>query len=315
MILIFILYILFASTFTLGKAGLQYVDPILFVGIRMTLGGLLLLGYQYFFKAWRFELKDWIQWVQIIFFHIFLAYVLEFWSLQWITSAKVCLFYNLSPFMTAILSYFFIAHRLTIKQCLGLVIGFLGFLPILMSTAPSEEAVTKHLAFFSLPELALIISAASGAYGWLLMRFLIVNRKYSPIIINGVAMLGGGILALITSFIMEGSPHIKPVVLDTSKYLTVISSFVGTEWMGIIMLCIYTVLLIIISNITCYNLYGYLLTRFSPTFLSFSGLITPLFAALFGWILLGETVSWHFFLTIGIVLFGLYIFYQDELKI
>ncbi len=42
--------------------------------------------------------------------------------------------------------------------------------------------------------------------------------------------------------------------------------------------------------------------------------LSPLFTALYSWMFLGETVTWHFYLSSAMVLFGLYIFYKDELK-
>jgi drug/metabolite transporter (DMT)-like permease len=69
-----------------------------------------------------------------------------------------------------------------------------------------------------------------------------------------------------------------------------------------------------ISNIFCYNLYGYLLKKFTATFLSFVGLLSPFFASLYGWILLGETPSLTIFLSTGIVAIGLWFVYQAELK-
>jgi drug/metabolite transporter (DMT)-like permease len=72
--------------------------------------------------------------------------------------------------------------------------------------------------------------------------------------------------------------------------------------------------MIIIANIIFYNLYGYLLHFYSATWLSFVGFITPLFAALYGWLFLNETIGWAYFISIFIVFWGLYLFYQDELK-
>ena len=86
MILIFILYMLFASTFTLGKLVLAYANPIFFIGTRMIIAGSLLLGYQYFFNRnkWKFEPKLWPLYLQIITFHVFIAYIFEFWALQYV---------------------------------------------------------------------------------------------------------------------------------------------------------------------------------------------------------------------------------------
>jgi drug/metabolite transporter (DMT)-like permease len=138
----------------------------------------------------------------------------------------------------------------------------------------------------------------------MLLKKLVNTRGYSPIMVNGVSMLCGGIAALITSIHHEGIPMIK-----------------GTgEWVGgffvsnIMMFMFYLMAAIVIANIIFYNLYGYLLKQYSATFLSFAGFTTPLFAALYGRIFLAESVSASFFIAVGLVGTGLTLFYQDELK-
>jgi drug/metabolite transporter (DMT)-like permease len=308
MIFVIILYLLFASTFTLGKAALSYVPPFLFIGVRMLLGGGLLLGY-YRFISKRHVLvskNDYSLFARIILFHIFCAYTLEYWALEQVTSAKACLLYNLSPFITALFSYFLYAERLTVRQLCGLIIGFIGFIPILVAQSPTEQ-LSWHIGLLSCYEMALIASVISSAYGWMVMKNLI-NRGYSFILINGIGMTGGGLLALILSFFREGTPIMKevPAVLPQ-----VVATF-GILGERLIMCGTYSIALIIIANIICYNLYGYLLSRYSATFLSFAGFMTPLFAALLGWLFLNEQVTWHFFATIGMVIFGLYLFHEKK---
>lgn len=307
MILVVLLYCLFASTFTLGKAALAYVSPFLFIGVRMIFGGGLLLAYyRYNTQKIVIEKSDWTLFARIIIFHIFCAYTLEFWALQYVTSAKACLLYNLSPFVTALFSYFLFAEKLSFRQMCGLIIGFLAFIPILLAQG-LPELMGWHLGFISIYELALIGSVVSSAYGWIVMKNLI-HKGYSFIMINGIGMFGGGILALLLSLYKEGMPMMKQVPVFSQ---TLVMRY-GNLGESIIMLAIYSLALITIANIICYNLYGYLLSRYSPTFLSFAGFMTPLFAALFGWLFLGEQITWHFFATIGLVVFGLYLFHEKK---
>lgn len=308
MILVILLYLLFASTFTLGKAALAYVSPFLFIGVRMIFGGSLLLVYHWYGTRQKFSIQrsDWSLFARIIIFHIFCAYTLEFWALQYVTSAKACLLYNLSPFITALFSYFLFAEKLSPRQLCGLIIGFLGFVPILLSQG-LPELLSWHLGFVSIYELALICSVISSAYGWIIMKDLI-HKGYSFIMVNGIGMTGGGILALLLSLYKEGMPMMKQVPVFSQ---TLVMRY-GNFGESIIMLAVYSLALITIANIICYNLYGYLLSRYSPTFLSFAGFMTPLFAALLGWLFLGEQVTWHFFATISLVVFGLYLFHEKK---
>ena len=308
MILVVLLYFLFASTFTLGKSALSYVSPFLFIGMRMILGGSLLLLYYRYIAGNKISLQkaDYSLFVRIILFHIFAAYTLEFWALDYVTSAKACLLYNLSPFVTATFAYLIHNERLSYRQLAGLVIGFLAFIPVLITQAPTE-IFSWHVGCISAYELALIGSVISSAYGWMIMKKLI-HQGYSFIMVNGIGMLGGGFLAFILSLYKEGLPLLKSVPTASPM----LAHYYGSYAESLIKLGFYSFSLILIANIICYNLYGYLLSHYSPTFLSFAGFMTPLFAALLGWLFLGEAVTWHFFATVSMVFCGLYLFYEKK---
>lgn len=296
MILIVLLYTLFGSSFVLGKMLLTYTTPLFLTGIRMTIGGSLLLAYLFFYshEHFKFKRKHLFWYIQMILFGIYITYILRFWALNYMEAAKTNFMYNLSPFMSAFFSYLFFNERLTIKKWLGLGIGLMGMLPILMTTSFKEQAVGE-LFFLSWPEIAVIISVATHTYSWIVMRKLVKHKSYSPMMVNGISMTCGGLLALLTSYaVYDGGP-----LLDTAH----IGEF------GLLL-----TLIIIISNIICNNLYGWLLKRYTATFLAFSGFLSPLSTALFGWLLLGERVTWHFYLSCIIVFIGLYIFYQEELQ-
>lgn len=297
MILLLTLYALFASTFILAREAVLACPPILFIGIRMVIAGSFLLLFVRFFKKESFIIRNnELKWfLGIVLFHIYGAYVLEFVSLQYLTGAKASLLYNLSPFITALLSYFFLREVLSLQKWIGLVIGFFAFIPILVTQAPFPESLTPSVGFFSGAECLLIISITASCMGWIFMKKLISSYGHSYIFVNGVGMLVGGILALATSLFCETWPSLQSLLHNIP--------FIRSLFF-----------LIMISNVICYNLYGKLLHRYQTTTLSFFGATTPLFAALFGWIWLGETVNEWFFVTILLVVIGLYVFYKEELK-
>lgn len=305
MFLVLVLYMLWASTFIIGKIILEYMPPILFVATRMGVAGMLLLGYQYFFNRsrWRFEWRDIGLFAQITFFFMYIAFIAEYWALQYVTAAKACLLFNLSPFVTALLAYFLLADRLTKKQWLGLMIGFLGFIPIILQQT-GFESLSGHIGIFSMPELFLLISVATSCYGWILIKKLITERSYSSVMVNGITMLAAGVLSLITSLMIEGVPQFYAASgaaygLSSSTY----SLLVATG---------YIALLVLIAHVICFNLYSVLFRRYSVTFISFAGFTTPLFAALFDWMVFGTVAPGAFYVTIFLVSIGLYLFYQDE---
>ena len=307
MIFLFLLYFLFASTYALGKAGLFYMQPFFFVAARMLLGGTILLVWQYIFNRtqWRLEKRDIISLAAIALFLIYIAFIAEFWSLQYISAAKACLLYNMSPFITALFSYLIFKTHLSRKQWIGLWIGFLGFIPILLNQG-QLEGLTYHMFFLSMPECMLLIAVASSCYGWLIMRYLLIDRLYSPIMVNGCAMLLGGFMALATSFLIEGKPKIT---------LNLMPAFWSPMQYSLMLSIVYVVVLVVIANVICFNLYSVLLHRYTPTFIAFAGFTTPIFAAFFDLIFFKTPIPVAFYLTLLIVLIGMYLFYQDELKV
>lgn len=293
---VFLTFFVWSTSFTLGKATLECAPPIFLTGVRMFLGGLVILAFLALFKRGDFKIRK-HQLFPLILLSIsavYLTNVLEFWGLQYLTAAKACFIYSLSPFLSALFSYFQFKEKVTSRKFLGLFIGFIGFVPVLLNQSGAEELL-GGFSFLSWAEIALIAATVTSVYGWILLRKLGKDDGMSPLMANGSSMCFGGLIALIHSlFVDSWTP--MPVTNYTGFFQGVI-------------------LMIIISNLICYNLYGWLLKRFTATFLSFAGLMTPLFAAFFGWLVLGETVSWIFFLSVGIISLGLWLVYSEELRL
>ena len=164
-------------------------------------------------------------------------------------------------------------------------------LPTLIAAAPTED-VAGGIGFISWPELSIIASVSSLAYGWIILRKLIKDKDYPPVLVNGLSMFAGGLLALITSALVES----EACVVDSTRFFDILA------------------LIIIFSNVIGHNMYGWLLRFYTPTFLAFASFLTPIFAAFYAWLLIGETIAWHFYLSTSLVIVGLAIFYHGELK-
>jgi len=300
MFLIFLLYSLFSLVFIICKMALEYSPPLFLVGSRMLAAGVLILAYHIFSNRQEFQKVFSINRAAILtllglaFFNIYLTNACEVWGLKYLTSAKTCLIYSLSPFASALFSYFLFSERMTRQKWFGLTIGFIGFIPILLSQS-TEEELTGSFWIFSWAELAVCVAAVSSVYGWILLKKLIQVDKVSPLFANGSSMLLGGAIALVhSSFVEDWNP------VPVTQYLPFIEC---------------SLLLILVSNFICYNLYGHLLKKFTATFMSFAGFSTPLFTAIFGWFFFGEMVSPAFFISMSIVFSGLLLFYREELKL
>ena len=289
---IFLVQFIFGISFIIFKKTLLYGQPIFLVAIRMLLGGAVLFGY-HLLKEKRVKINSKLLTLILTaaIFNIYVTNVFELWGLQYVTAAKANFIYNLAPFLAAFFSYFMLGEKMTPKKWLGLMIGLIGFIPILLVQSPGELSI-DHIGWLSSAELALIIAAIGTSIGWVSVKKLVNDKQTSIAFTNGVTMLIGGLIALVNSWFVETWNPVPLTNYNAALFYTVLGAF---------SLCILS-----------YNLYIHLLRKYSATFLSLTGLTSPLITAFFGFFLLGESVSLNFFISSVIVFWGLYIFYKQE---
>lgn len=291
MILIIALYGVIASTFTIGKILLDYVPAIYLTAVRMTLAGSGLLIFQRIVHGplKLGKLKDaWI-WLLFSMVHILIPYSAEFIALGSVAPSCAALMFNLSPFFSAIFSYYYFGEKMTTKKWLGFFIGFIAIAWFIQPNGLEFACFDYQKKAYGL----LLVSVVCASLGWIYFRMLI-EKGYSPLVINGTAMLLAGIQGFGLSRLIEGPFSLPWGHMQSFGALLVSIIFLG--------------------NIVFYNAYGYLLKKYTATLLSFIGFILPLFTALFDWLILGMHVQWQFFVTIAIVGYAVYLFYQEELR-
>ncbi|CAB3976392.1 DMT family transporter [Candidatus Azoamicus ciliaticola] len=291
LLLVFLLFALFASVFSLQKICLCYADPLFLMGFRMALSGFLLIFILFLNGKIKIKKEHFYLFFLLGLFNIYFTNIFEILGLKTMSSAKACLIYSLSPFLTAFIAPIFLNEFITARKFFGILIGFFGLIPMIYIKS-LEELNIKTIWVFSMSELFLLFAVFFSVIGWIFLK-KIQLKGYSFFLANGISMFFGGFCILITSFVVNENWNPFPIY-------------------NLFYFMFFTFLTAIISNIICYNLFGYLLNYFSATFMTFSGLMTPFFAAFFGYFFLKEGITWHFFLSVFIFFFGLLIFYFDE---
>jgi drug/metabolite transporter (DMT)-like permease len=291
MFLVILLYALLALAFTLAKVSVSYANPLFLIAVRMLIAGPLLLSIywiQRYFKGSEnkhvnVNSRDLFNFVQVIFFHIYLAFVPEFWALQYVSSVKVNIMYATTPFIAMFLSYMLYQEKVTVAQLIGACVGFLSLFPLML---PGEGCVPT-LAI-ALPELVLLAAIACSAYAWFVIKRL-MDRGYSLAVINGVSMLLGGVLSAITwGLVCRGV--CEPIYAMQPFLISLVA-------------------LIIVSNIGVYNLYGWLVRKYSINTIAIAGFMCPVFGAILGVLLLSESFAWQHAVAIAGISCGLYLFF------
>ena len=294
------LYALWSICFPLGKHALSFSPPLFLTATRMLVGACLILLFLFFRnrQALKVDGKQLLMISLFAFFGIYLTNALEFWSLQHLSAAKTCFIYSFCPFFSALFSYLHFKEKMNTRKWIGLVIGFSGIIPVLASQKGAGELLTT-IPFLSWPEIAMMGAAVCAVYGWILMRILVKDssKMASSLTTNGYGMLIGGLLSLAHSLFVDSW---GPLPVATSN----LKSFgITVLWMTFI------------ANIICYNLNAALLKRFTATFVSFMGLLSPIFTSLTSLLILGEPISPTIFFATAIVSIGAWFVHSAELKL
>jgi len=296
-VLPYFLFAIWSSCFSLGKIAVESSTPLFFTAIRMLFASLLIISYLLIAKKNKLKVtkKQGLAILLLAILSMYLTNTLEFYGLKHLSAAKTCFIYSLTPFFAAFFSYLHFKETMTPKKWIGMSIGILGIMPVFFTQAGSDKF---SLSFFhiSLPEVAVILATIFSVYGWVLLRLLVKENSVSVLTANGFGMLLGGIFALVHSYFFD---IWAPTPIVSNNNFAFFKS---------------VVLITLISNVLCYNLYGFLLKRFTATYMSFIGLLSPIFASFSEWLLLKKSPSPIILFSSFIILFGLWIVYKEELK-
>lgn len=262
----------------------------------MGLAGLLILAYLAFKNPNSLKLQREYHFPLLIFsiLAIYLTNVFEFWGLKYVSPAKVCFLYSLSPFFSILLSYVHFGEKITWQKIVALAIAMGALIPVLSLQSGAEDLL-RLSSFISWPELSVIGAAFCSTYGWIVLRILVKNKSLSPLIVNGFGMTLGAAIALFHSLLFDSW---NPIPVQTGNFNSFLSSIL---------------LMTLFSNLVCYNLYSFLLKRLTATFLSFVGLLSPIFTSFSSFLILGAPISWQIIVSTGMMLLAMGLVYYSEL--
>ena len=251
MIYLMLLYSL--STLPLTKALLIYMQPFFLVGLRMSCAGTLLLGYMRLKGSLNVSKAQYGVYAKIIMFAVFVPYVLRYYGLHYGAALRADLLYNVGPLVTYFLAPCWTPEKIQWPRTCALLLGCIGMVLFL------DTSLTAYCAApLTWADGALIGSSISFCYGWAMIRTLVVDKAYAPALVNGVAMTGGGMLALLACVGIESAPY------TTVK---------GDYWVPLLLA------VVLISNVVAHNLYAILLRSYSLTLLQMGYWVSPVMVA------------------------------------
>ena len=271
-----IVYLVWGSSFIATKVMVTDEPPLVAAGLRFTIAGILLIAFSW----WRYGApvltRTEVRHIALMAFLAVLfsnaCHVLAMQSVQSNTAALL----NATPALwIAWLGTFGPRRRaLTGAQKLGLLVGLAG---VLMILAPKGGFHVAGLGW----QLLILLGCLSWSLGTIYHRNSAALNP--PLMFVALQMLLGGLGLLVVGL----AAH-EPLALDWTPRAFVAFLF-----------------LTLASSCLAYSAYAWLTVHATPVVVGSYGYVCPAIAALFGWLLLGETLGWIQLVGMAVILGGI----------
>ncbi|MCZ8518375.1 MULTISPECIES: DMT family transporter [Paenibacillus] len=250
---------LMGSSFAIGKIGLSYISPLLLVGIRFTMAGLIMAVFVRT-KRLPTSIQSWSKLFIIGLFQTTGVMGCIFLSMRTIPSGETSILTFVNPLLVVFLGTWFLGLKYRMTQWLGVFIGFAGVFLSLGS----------HLQLTTGTWLGL-----GSALSWAIATILVKKwgSQFNSWVMSAYQMLFGGLLLLLFSVAME-SPQLTTNLTSVSVVLY----------------------LAILGSIVQFATWYYLLSHGDPGKTSAFLFLAPFFGVLSGFIIHNETIHSYVYL-------------------
>jgi drug/metabolite transporter (DMT)-like permease len=256
--------LIFGTTFLAIKIGVDAGAPPFFsAGIRFLVAGLIIFIWMVWRKKASVSLllhkENLITGIGLTFGTFSALY----WAEQYVSSGIAAILSATGPIMILLMQTIILRYKTTSKSICGCLVGFAGVIIILL-----PNLSVKANLFWVIGSVIILIGEIFYASGTLYSKRVITRfPDTSPIALNAVQMMWGGLLMLVLSLFTE-QVNLKSLltvqVVNSLIYLIVIGSMVG------------------------HSLYYWLISRTNPVFPSTWLYISPLIALGVGVLLYNE---------------------------
>lgn len=259
---------IFGTTFLAIKIGVDAgIPPFFGAGLRFFSAGFLI----FLFMMWKDKVSLKILLRKELFFTgvglTFGTFATLYWAEQYVSSGVAAVLSATGPMMILIISTLLLKQKTSYTSMIGCMIGLTGVVVLIL---PSISLNVNFLWIMGC--LAIIFGEVFYASGTIYTKQVKEKISASPLVLNAVQMMYGGLLLFLLSFLTEKvqpSSLMHTASIGSLLYLTIIGSMVG------------------------HSLYYWLVTRTDPVFPSTWLYISPLIAVGLGVTFYQEEITWY----------------------
>lgn len=252
-----------------------------FAGVRFTICGLVICAYALLRDRRAFAPAKNVLWPVLLsgLFSIVLHYACTYTALTMTDSSKTAILKQVGVlFYVCFAALFFKEDKLTVRKFVGVLLGFAGIFAINASTAGFS---------FGFGDVLIIAASFCTVFSNIISKKVFAH--IAPIPATGIAQLFGGLVLLVADKAMGGVMHIAA---DINVWI-----FIYICTASVISYCIWFA---VVKNGALSKLF---IIKFTE----------PVFAAIFGALILGEDIfKWQYLLAFVLIAGGVYISQKER---
>lgn len=283
-----ILALIWSSTWVVIKIGLETLPPFLSAGWRFLIAFFALGSYGLLKGRFRIP-RDLRTHFFFIFFGVinfFGGYSLVYWGEQFINSGLTSVLFSVMPFYVALFSIKLLpSEKVTLRKIIGITIGFAGIVLIF-----SDQLYVDHpLAYYGMT--AVLLSPAFSGLGTIVGKK--AGDRFHPVELNILPLFYAALAFFSCHLLFERD-------MEAGYSAVAIFSFF---YLGIF------------GTAVAFALYFWVLRHMSAVVVSLITFVTPPMALLWGWIVLGETISFRLVIGMIIIFSGILVVRSERFRL
>ena len=279
---------MWSLSFIFYRIGVPEFGSLAFASLRVVLAGLTMLVFVLISKKNRQGIREnWKALTLVGMFSAAIPFILFAFSARSVNAGVLAVLNASVPMMSGFIASVFFKDRLSKKQILGLVIGVIGVVILMSENLFGEQSAESGAGL--LPMAYALLACVGYAAGANITRNYL--EKVSPVAITAGSLIIASVIML-------------PVAIYEFPYGKSISL---TAWVAVICIGVFsTAIALIFMN--------QLIKSIGPVRATSITLVIPIFAIIFGYLLLGEALDTPAIIGSMVILFGTYLSLELSFK-
>lgn len=281
------IYVIWGSTYLATRYAIETIPPLMMIGIRSLIAGIILYLINQFKNREKINRENILPLFVLGAMFFLIGHGLLAWAQQYVPSGMAAVLITPEPLWIMGIEWFFLKDtRVKLRGVFGLFLGLVGVVYLIASTTGSTTSDNDLLG-----SALIIVSTVSWGAGAVYSRVAKIPK--SPVLSSGMELIFGGVLVLITSFIIgeHSQFQLSQVTLK---------SFLGLLY------------LIIFGSVIAFSSYVWLLGRTSVTRISTHTYVNPVIAVLLGWLFANEQITTALLISTVIIIAAVYLVLSDQ---